>query len=512
MDRSINSITRKRVAVVGSGCAGTAALWALNRTYHDVYLYEAASRLGGQTNTVQWTKGKFSTAVDTGFVVFNTTTYPNFVEFIKRLGLDSEPTEVSLGVSRDHGLFEWASTSLRAAFSQRRNLLSPRMWRILFDIVRFNQFAIDILIEEDIESARGGPDNAHRSETIGQYLEREGYSTSFENDYLLPLISTIWNASPEKSFLDFPAVTLVRFLWNHYLVSTSLGRLQWLTLRYGSKSYVDAVMKGFPPNHLFTNTSVRSLSNDADGRVRLHFENGKTEVFDHVVLATHGDQALSIINTSATEEERSILSCFRTSQTEAVLHSDTSHMPSRRKAWAGLNCRTVSAHMGKPGIGKTSLTCNMNWLQNIPRDPFGDVLVTLNPLHQPRRDLIQGRYYYTQPVYTIESFRAQKLLRYIQNTRGISYAGAWTNYGSHEDAFSSGLRVAQEHLGAKLPFQFQDSTYSRGKTPRLGMLDHTLRLIILILQVFVVQILEWLTGRGRQTTRPNVNGKLRAKA
>lgn len=248
--------------------------------------------------------------------------------------------------------------------------------------------------------------------------------------------------------------------------------------------------------------------NDDDGRVRLHFENGKTEVFDHVVLATHGDQALSIIKPSATDQERSILSCFQVSQNEVVLHSDLSFMPARRKAWASWNYLTISSpSTGKANIDKVSLTYNMNILQHIPRDPFGDVLVTLNPLHQPRRDKTHSRYIYTHPLYTPEAIHAQKLLQNIQNKRGISYAGAWTKYGFHEDGFSSGLYVAQEHLGAKLPFEYKDSTYSRGRHPRLGLLDHLLRLIVLIIQVFVIQIFERLIGAGKSGVRPWMYGR-----
>ena len=293
--------------------------------------------------------------------------------------------------------------------------------------------------------------------------------------------------------------------WNHHLLSTISARPQWLTLTEGSKSYIDAVIKGFPPNHLFLNTPVRHLSNDKDGRVRLHLENGKTEVYDHVVLATHGDEALSIIEPSATEKERSILSCFQTSHNEVALHSDLSLMPKRRKAWSSWNYLTMSSP-GKANVDKVSLTYNMNILQHIPRDPFGDVLVTLNPLHKPRKDLTHGWYYYTHPLYTPSAVHAQKLLRNIQNTRGISYAGAWTNYGFHEDGFSSGLYVAQEHLGAKLPFKFKNSTYSRGGKPKIGLKDLFLRLIILIIQIFVVQMLEKLIGRKKPKTRPNMNG------
>lgn len=265
-------------------------------------------------------------------------------------------------------------------------------------------------------------------------------------------------------------------------------------------------MKGFPPNHLHLKTPVREVSNDADGRVRLHFENGKSDVFDHVILATHGDEALSILGRSATEKERSILSRFQTSQNEVILHSDTNLMPQNRRAWSAWNYLTLSSPTtGQANIDKVSLTYNMNILQHIPTEPFGDVLVTMNPLQRPRPNTIQGKFYYSHPLYTPAAIQGQKLLPQIQNKRGISYAGAWTKYGFHEDGFSSGLAVAQSHLGAKLPFEFKDSTYSRGKKPELGLIDHFLRLFLLLIQIFVVQSIEWLALVWRQRSFPFIS-------
>lgn len=511
MNGSADRFVRKKVAIVGSGCAGIGALWALNKTYHDVYMYEGADRLGGHTNTVMYKKGKYTTMVDTGFIVLNTATYPNFIRFLDKIGVKTDPTEMTFSVSRDRGAFEWAGSSLTSLFCQRRNILSPRMWRMIFDIIRFNQFALDLLIndEEDMSADLGGDMMNHVSqdETIGEYLDREGYSDAFRDDYLIPMTAAVWSTSPDKCSLEFPAVTLVRFLWNHHLLSIVSARPQWLTLRNGSSSYIDAVMKGFPPNHLFLKTPVRNVSTESDGKVRVHLENGSSAVYDHVILATHGDEAYDIIRPSATEQERSVMSCFKTSQNEAVLHSDLSMMPVRQKAWTSWNYLTLSSPSSrKANIDQVSLTYNMNILQHIPRNTFGDVLVTLNPLHKPKPELTQGRYYYSHPLYTPSAIRAQKLLTHIQNTRGISYAGAWTKYGFHEDGFSSGLHVAQDHLGAKLPFQFTDSTYSRGKRPRLGLADHLLRLFILIIQVFVVQVIERLFGTGSRQSRRPVNG------
>lgn len=230
MALSINSKPcRKKVAIVGSGSAGIAALWALNRTHHDVYLYEGAGRLGGHTNTVEWRHGKFKTLVDTGFIVINEGAYrkrfpfidhatclltcnpANFLAFLKKLGVRTAPTEMTIGVSRGHGSFEWAGTGTKAIFAQRRNLLSPRMWRVGFDLVRFNQFALDVLIADEIGQHFADMDDS-AEETMGEYLQREGYSDAFRDDYLIPVTAAVWGISPDKSFLELPAVTLIRFL------------------------------------------------------------------------------------------------------------------------------------------------------------------------------------------------------------------------------------------------------------------------------------------------------------
>ncbi|KAI0596033.1 amine oxidase [Biscogniauxia sp. FL1348] len=506
-----NWVPRKKVAIVGSGCAGIGALWALNRTHHDVYLYEAADRLGGHTNTVEWKKGKFKTLVDTGFIVLNTATYPNFINFLRKINVPTVTTEMTFGVSRDRGKFEWAGTSLDSLFCQRKNLFSPRMWRLIFDIIRFNHFALDLLKEDDGHYHHSCKSNGicpsfRSTETIGQYLERQGYSDTFRNDYLIPMTAAVWSTSPDKCALEFPAITLVRFMWNHHLLSTVATRPDWLTLEGGAKSYIDAVMKGFPPNHLFLNTAVKHVTNDKDGRVRLHLENGKTEVFDHVILATHGDQAYQIIAPSATTGEKAIMSSFQTSENTCVLHSDLSHMPKRERSWSAWNYMTMSSPWTGRDIDQVSLTYNMNILQHIPREAFGDVLVTLNPIHEPKPETVQGRYSYSHPLYTPAAIRAQEALPAIQNTRGISYAGAWTKYGFHEDGFSSGLYVAKKHLGAKLPFEFIDSTYSRGREPEIGVTDWLMRVIILIIQVFVIELWEKVFSTTKARVSRQVNG------
>ncbi|KAI1165459.1 amine oxidase [Nemania serpens] len=503
MTSSVNLVSRKKVAIVGGGAAGLAALWALNRTHHDVYLYEAADRMGGHTNTVEWKNGKFRTLVDTGFAVLNTATYPNFISFLRKVNVPIVTTDLTFGFSRDKGKFEWANNSFDAIFCQRTNLLSPGMWRLVFDIIRFNEFALDLLRAE--ATSPDEPQSSPRSlETVSHYLERHGYSDTFRNNYLIPITASLWRMSPNHCALKFPMVTLVRSMWNHNILGTVSTSSEWLTLQNGAKSYVDAVMRGFPPNHLFLKTAVKHLSNDRNGQVRLHLENGKTEVYDHVILATHGDQAFQIIAPSATEEEKAIMSNFHTIENTCVLHSDLSLMPKRRRAWSSWNYLATSSPWTGKDMDQVSLTYNMNALQHIPRDAFGDVFVTLNPAHEPKAETVQGRYSYSDPLYTIEAVQALEQLPKIQNKRGISYAGAWTRDGFHEDGFSSGLHVAIAHLGARLPFEFVDSTLNRGRQPELGILDWLLRIIILVIQVFIID----LPDRLFSTTKARVSAQV----
>ena len=216
--------------------------------------------------------------------------------------------------------------------------LQARMWRLIFDIIRFNQFATDILNNDvEPESNPEGSDGKKRSkpsdESIGDYLDREGYSQAFRDDYLIPMTAAVWSTNADKCSLEFPARTLVRFMWNHHLLSTISTRPDWMTIKGGSQRYIDAVLEHFPEDRVHLKCKVSSLTPDKRGSVTLT-ANGKDEVYDHVILATHGDQALDILQPIATKQEIDILSGFQTSKNVAVLHSDLSLMPRRRIAWS----------------------------------------------------------------------------------------------------------------------------------------------------------------------------------
>lgn len=417
----------------------------------------------------------------------------NFIEFLKALDVKTIASEMTFGISRDAGAFEWSGTSGSALFAQSENALKPSFWRMIFDIVRFNQFALDLL-----SVTPGSPSISITAETsIGEYLEQEGYSEAFRDNYLIPMTACVWSTGADKCALEFPALTLIRFMWNHHLLTTISERPPWLTIKGGSKRYIDAVMQECQGAHVHLNTPVKSVSRK-DGRVELVLDGegaGKTETFDEVILACHGDQAHDIMASCATLDEENILAAFETSPNTAYLHSDLSLMPERRAAWSAWNYLTTSkpstaqlqtAPSSEPSgaLQTVSLTYNMNILQDIPVSEFSDVLVTLNPEVPPSPSTTQAVYKYRHPLYNARMIAAQDQLERIQGKRGVWYAGAWTGYGFHEDGFSSGMNVGLR-LGGNVPWAVQDAKFSRGISPVLGWKDHVARTIIAMLQILV---------------------------
>ncbi|KAF1821030.1 FAD/NAD(P)-binding domain-containing protein [Dissoconium aciculare CBS 342.82] len=530
---------RTKVAIVGSGSAGIGALWALKDSDYDVHLFEKSSKLGGHTNTQPWRIGEETAKVDTGFIVLNAATYPNFIRFLEEIGIEPTPTEMTFSVSRDRGVFEWSGEP-HGIFAQRRNIFRPEHWRMIFDIVRFNQFALDVLNDDDETLGPELSDEPAKAPlypvtmSIGEYLDKEGYSKVFRDDYLIPMTAAVWSTSPDKCTLEFPARTLIRFMWNHHLLSTVAERPRWLTIAGGSQQYIDAVLKVFPKKRLHVHKScevaniVRPTKQD-DAEVALSWIDGTTEKiehgsFDHVVLACHGDEILPLFakrptngeskksrdsskkgresskksrtstetasssassQHAADDEEEEILSAFQTTENICYLHSDLDFMPKRPNVWTSWNYLVNSKPSEDSHPAGVSLTYNMNILQHIPRETFGHVLVTMNPEREPNPELTQGKFTYRHPLYTAEAVLAQQRLETIQNVRGVSYCGAWTKYGFHEDGFSSGLKVAMDHLDAKLPFEFVDSTFSRGRRPVLVWQDYVARALLSVLLVGV---------------------------
>ncbi|KAI0264008.1 hypothetical protein BC834DRAFT_287048 [Gloeopeniophorella convolvens] len=481
-----------RVAVVGSGVAGLGATWLLNEhSDHEVHLYESDDRPGGHANTVHVTPpGKEPVDVDTGFIVFNPPTYPNFLKF---LGLHPDveilETSMTFSVSRDGGAFEWAGSGPRAVFCQPWRVFDSGMWRMLFDIMRFNACAVGVLKEKEDLS-------------IGEYLEREGYSARFRDDFLIPMTAAVWSTPPDLCADGFPAKTLIRFMFNHHLLQI-FGKPAWLTLKGGSINYVNAILGKLPPGQLHLSSPVRAVSS-VNSKLTLETASGARETYDHVIFACHSDDALNMLEEggSATPEERETLGAFRWNRNEVFLHTDESLMPRSRLAWSCWNYLTRSA-VDTKGVKQAnnpqvSLTYWMNDLQHISPSKHGQLLATLNPPAPPAPATVLGHYAYSHPVLDGGAVRAQAALAQLnaasaQDGRQRAFAGAWARYGFHEDGFITGLRAAAALQGVRPPFALMDADVERGE-PRVGAVAVRVFGALEALRAFVAMVFGVLMG------------------
>jgi len=407
-----------QIAVIGSGISGLACAHYLSAR-HTVSVFEGNRRPGGHTATVDVALGTRRFAVDTGFIVFNDWTYPNFIALMDELGISSRPTSMGFSVRDEETGLEYAGTNLDALFAQRRNLLSPRFLRMVRDILRFNRESV-----ADLEAGRLA-DN----DTLGAYLDRNGYSEGFKRDYLIAMGSAIWS-SDCASMLDFPIQFFVRFFRNHGLLSVK-HRPQWRTIEGGSREYLAPLCRRFEES-LHTDRPVERVRRDPAG-VTLHFAGGEQQRFDQVVIATHSDQALAMLE-APSDTEREILGALPYQANDVVLHTDTKLLPKSRKTWSSWNYRLgVDA-------SRAVLTYNMNILQGL--DAPETFCVTLNDTASINPHKILGRFRYDHPVFSLDGMAAQARWEEINGVRNTWYCGAYWHNGFHEDGVVSALRVA----------------------------------------------------------------------
>lgn len=403
-----------RIAVIGSGISGLGASFVLQRD-HDVTVFERDGHVGGHTLTLD--VGGF--AVDTGFVVLSEATYPNFVRLLQILGVPSRPTTMSFSV-RDEGTgMEYCGTSLNTLFAQRRNIWNPSFYRMILDLLHFNRVASRVARE-------GGAEG-----TLGEFLERFAPSEPLRKHYLVPLVAAIWSMDPE-SVAGFPAKFFLRFCARHRLLQVR-DQLQWRVVDGGSREYVRALTARLR-NGVRTASGIGSIRRLED-HVEVRMENGDTDSFDQVVIATHSDQALRLL-ADPSEAERDILGAISYQPNDAVLHTDTGMLPRARRAWANWNYIVPGDVESRPVT-----TYDMSGLQGLETET--PLLVTLNGGDRIDDSHVIERLRYSHPVYTMPAVAAQNRWIQISGVRRTHYCGAYWGYGFHEDGLSSALRVCR---------------------------------------------------------------------
>jgi predicted NAD/FAD-binding protein len=424
---------RMKLAIVGSGISGLAVAHTLT-DHADITVFEAGDYFGGHTHTVDITlptpKGPVTHGVDTGFLVFNERTYPNLINLFAELQVETAPSDMSFSVKVPGALngktLEWSGTDLNSVFAQRGNLVNPRFWRMLADVMRFNALCTRIAKEQREKELQ---------QPLSDFLRTHKFSEPFRDWYFLPMLGCIWSC-PTDQMLQFPVATMIRFCHNHGLIQVT-NRPQWFSVVGGARHYVEKILAGVHDKRL--NTPVRLIERDAQG-VRI-ITDGHAERFDQVVIATHTDQALGMLR-EASGEERSLLGAIRYQDNRAVLHTDASVLPANPKTWAAWNYeRAVSSER------ESSRVCLHYLLNRLQRIPFEQpVVVSLNPLQAIDPATIVGEYDYAHPVFDLGAIEAQKRLPLLQGQQNTWYAGAWTGYGFHEDGLKSGLQVGRALL------------------------------------------------------------------
>ena len=424
-----------KVAIVGSGISGLAAAHRLLPHVH-VTLLESGSYFGGHTHTVDVTlptpQGTKTWGIDTGFLVFNERTYPRLIALLAELQVETAPSDMSFSVqvppARGKKRLEWSGNNLATVFAQKRNLLSPRFWGMLADLLRFNRLCTRLASEGK---------EAELAEPLQDFLDRHRFGLAFRDWYFLPMLGCIWSC-PTDQMLRFPVATMIRFCHNHGLLQVN-DRPQWHTVVGGARHYVEKIVARIPDARL--NTPVRQIERDAAG-VTLHTDRG-SERFDHVVLATHSDQSLALLRQPSPAESE-VLGAIRYQPNRAVLHTDTSLLPERTAAWAAWNYERASDEQQE-----SSRVCLHYLLGKLQPMPFEQAIVeSLNPVRPIAQEKVLAEFEYSHPVFDMAAIDAQKRVPELQGAQHTWYCGAWTGYGFHEDGLKSGMAAAEALLTA----------------------------------------------------------------
>jgi predicted NAD/FAD-binding protein len=420
---------RLKVAVVGTGISGLSAAWLLSRR-HDVTVYERAGRVGGHSHTILAPVGGRTIPVDIGFIVFNRQTYPNLTALFEFLEVPTAISNMSFAVSLDDGAVEYSGSGLSGLFGQPTNMVRPRFWSMLFDLVRFYR-----------EAPRDGDLIDDPYIALGDYLKRGRYGQAFRDHHILPMAAAIWSAPP-RELLSYPAGSFLRFHNNHGLLRLR-NRPAWETVIGGSREYVARLTRPFA-DRIRLDTAATGIQRTEHGPI-VTDSRGRSERYDHVVMATHADQALAAL-ADASASERELLGAFRYSRNLAALHSDPSFMPKRRAVWSSWN------YIGTQSSEHDSL-CVTYWMNRLqPLRTGTQLFLTLNPPRPPRAGTLLHSEVYDHPTFDAKAMAAQQQLWLLQGTRNTWFCGAHFGAGFHEDGLQAGLAVAEQLGGVRRPW------------------------------------------------------------
>ncbi len=424
-----------RIAIIGSGISGLAAAHVL-RQHARVTLFEAADYFGGHTHTVDVclpnARGEpVEHGVDTGFLVFNERTYPGLIALLRALDVPVARTDMSFSVQvpgagpGGRSPLEWSGSNLQTIFAQRANLLRPRFWAMLREVLRFNRLCTEVATAQHEATLR---------QPLADFLRAHGFGAAFQQWYLLPMLGCIWSC-PTEQMLRFPVATMIRFCHNHGLIQVQ-GRPAWWTVAGGARQYVQKMVAGLDAR---LSSPVRRIVRDAAG-VQLQCDGGSAR-FDAVVLAVHSDQALRLL-AQPTAQEQAVLGAIRYQSNRAILHTDARLLPRRRAAWAAWNYERAA-----DAAKESARVCLHYWINRLQPLPFAQpVLVSLNPVRTPDPRTVLGAYDYEHPVFDLAAIEAQARVPQLQGVQHTWYCGAWAGYGFHEDGLQSGYRAAHALL------------------------------------------------------------------
>ena len=407
-----------KIAVIGSGISGLTSAFLLSKK-HEVFLYEKNDYIGGHTHTHEIYENDKKINVDSGFIVYNENTYPNFMKLLDILKIESQHTTMGFSVKSDSNDFEYAGNSIHSIFAQKSNIFRPSFLKMIYQILRFNKIS------------KNEYNNIDENVTLNDYLLKFSFSEKFVNHYIIPMGAAIWSTSPKK-MLNMPAKFFIRFFHNHGLLKVT-SRPQWWVIKNGSKQYVKKIIKPFE-NNIVLNCKINSISRSNE-QVTIKFDKSE-EIFDAVVIATHSDQALELLSDS-TDAENQILGSIKYQKNSALIHTDKSILPKRKIAWSSWNYL-----LSESSDNLVTLTYNMNILQTLKSKKV--YCVTLNNTTSINESKIIKKIIYHHPLFDLESVKAQNQKNKICGSNNTYFCGAYWGYGFHEDGVNSALDVCKK--------------------------------------------------------------------